>query len=154
LMTRKAAYHYQEEYGDVDAQYVEHDAREHNGADDDAENAEIETFDFRFFGLFLQGRKGDPGSKNGKADPQPEWEVAGAHACGRTHGVARCTQRETDAQCHEHDSGPEVLLISKLHVDEPLLQIDIVTPWPGRQSSAAWVWPDQKVPNGNGARKV
>src|SRR5690606_15311077 len=51
LMTRKAAYHYQEEYGDVDAQYVEHDAREHNGADDDAENAEIETFDFRFFGL-------------------------------------------------------------------------------------------------------
>src|SRR5690606_15373093 len=117
FMAGEAAYHDEQEYRYVDTDHVQNDAGKNDGTNDDAENAEVKAFDFGFFGLFLQGRKGDPRSKNGKAEAKPEWEVAGAHASGRTHGVARSTKRESNTKWHVHDSGPEVMLISKLYVD-------------------------------------
>src|SRR5690606_35462355 len=123
-------------------------AGQNNRADNDQQNLEIESFNFGFVCFLFQCAQSDYSTTQSQADAQPERKVPRAHTCCRSHRVFRSSKGETDPKRHEHDSGPEVLLISKLHVDEPLLQLIYGTlledrsrsrkPWRYRSKGADW----------------
>src|SRR5690606_11566666 len=141
----------QQEYGDIDAQDVHKGPGQDHRTDDDDKELEIEPFHFGFVSFLFERAQSDDCAKQSQADAKPEREITGTHTGSRSHRVLRCTEGKPDPQDNEHDSGPEVLLISKLHVDEPLLQLKDWNRYGKDRHSKSQHRPGavRKVPNGN-----